>query len=106
MIESIILGRQFYKCQKPKENGGCNFFLWATPEEGNTNTSDNRQNNSWNNSQPASTSGWGSNNPNTNRNNSNINTSWGDASRNAGDSNDTSIPNCHCNLPSKKYKYN
>ncbi|XP_050684412.1 DNA topoisomerase 3-alpha isoform X2 [Leptidea sinapis] len=81
-------GKKFYKCQAGKENGGCDFFLWAPESVERTSQNIDTPGNSWGNSQPASTStrGWG------------ITPS---VSREDFPSNDDDVK-CNCGLPGKK----
>lgn len=85
-------GKKFYKCQKMKDNGGCDFFLWA-PE-----SVDNSQ--SHLDTPPPSTdtlegpSG---------SNNASLNIGWGTASfRSNSDNTTDDNVQCNCGLPSKK----
>ncbi|XP_073945480.1 DNA topoisomerase 3-alpha-like isoform X2 [Choristoneura fumiferana] len=91
--QNANFGKQFYKCPIGKENGGCDFFLWAPESQ----TSQPAQNfdtppatNSWNNDPPSNnistTRGWG------------ITPSF---SRDSFPGNDDDVM-CNCGLPCKK----
>ncbi|CAH0579356.1 unnamed protein product [Chrysodeixis includens] len=78
-------GKQFYKCQAGKDNGGCDFFLWA-PE-----STDSAQN-------PYDTppsSAWGSDQPSSNASRGR------GQSRNSNNGWDDDVM-CDCGLPCKK----
>lgn len=98
MLGKISLpGKKFYKCQTGKENGGCDFFLWA-PESADTgqNHYDTPPNsNSWGNA----SSSWGQSSGNSNAR------GWGitpSSSRDDNSANDDGAT-CNCGLPCKKY---
>lgn len=93
--QSANQGRKFYKCSLGKDNGGCDFFLWA-PESENTviNPYESPPTSSWTNSDANSSS---SNNNNSSR-------GWGitpSYSGNSNNSNDEDVK-CNCGLPCKK----
>ncbi|XP_047024489.1 DNA topoisomerase 3-alpha [Helicoverpa zea] len=84
-------GKQFYKCQVGRENGGCDFFLWA-PENGTTvqNPYETPPTSSW------GTDDQGSNSSNTTR-------GWGitpSNSRVSGDGGESVM--CNCGQPCKQ----
>ncbi|XP_059047118.1 DNA topoisomerase 3-alpha isoform X1 [Achroia grisella] len=85
-------GKKYYKCPIGRENGGCDFFLWA-PE------SVNEQHPFMT---PPSNDTWGQD-PTTSANNTNTR-GWGLTSSNTRDSypDNSDGVMCDCNLPSKK----
>ncbi|KAJ0177307.1 hypothetical protein K1T71_007316 [Dendrolimus kikuchii] len=83
--QNANFGKKFYKCQTGKENGGCDFFLWA-PES--LNDGQNHYE-----TPPQSTSSWGSQGTSSR--------GWGTANPRNNDTNDNDVK-CNCGLPSKK----
>ncbi|XP_022831153.1 DNA topoisomerase 3-alpha [Spodoptera litura] len=80
-------GKQFYKCQVGKDNGGCDFFLWAPENDSSIqNPYDTPPTSTWDSNDTSSTSrGWGiaPSNP-----------------RSSGGNNDDVM--CDCGIPCKR----
>lgn len=95
----IFPGKKFYKCPVGKENGGCDFFLWAPEADAQPQAhfdtppaSDSRGNQS-------NTTSWGNQNPSNNVR------GWGitpSSSRDSFPSNEDDVM-CNCGLPCKRY---
>lgn len=94
-----IAGKKFYKCPVGKENGGCDFFLWAPESDGaqtdspqsswGVTSQPSHSNTGWNvtsQQPPTSTRGWG------------LTPTF---SRDSFERNDDDV-NCNCGMPCKK----
>lgn len=84
-----MTGKQFYKCQVGRENGGCDFFLWAPESEGTApNPYETPPASSWGSTAAASsTSGWGA------------------APSHSSDGGNNEDVKCNCGQPCKKYLF-
>ncbi|XP_026324696.1 DNA topoisomerase 3-alpha isoform X2 [Hyposmocoma kahamanoa] len=94
--QTANFGKKFYKCQTGKENGGCDFFLWAPEyaDTGQNNYETPPNSNSWGNA-PSS---WGQSSSNSSTR------GWGitpSSSRDDNSANDDGAT-CNCGLPCKK----